>query len=156
MISCQDLKLNYKLSKQLNRDSQLEKKMVVILFWPAWQSDAKMGKGREGKRRGDLGEREREPLFPPATQTIPLRFVVKDATYLLRFHSNVTSMLGVVQAHTRKTRYSFEHVYSSTSDSNHCPSGSTLYHWLSHHPLKDAGYLTIPARANCSDFCQHN
>ena len=30
-----------------------------------------MGKGREGKGRGDLGEREREPLFPPATQAIP-------------------------------------------------------------------------------------
>ena len=87
-----------------------------------------MGEGREGKGIGDLGEKERDPLFSPATQAIPLRFVVKDATYLLRFHSNVTSMLGVVQAHRRKTRYNFEHVYSSTSDSNYCPSGSTLYH----------------------------
>ena len=53
-----------------------------------------MGKGREGKGRGDLGERERDPLFPPATQTIPFRFVVKDATYLLRFHSNVNGLEG--------------------------------------------------------------
>ena len=62
---------------------------------------------------------KRDPLFPPATQAISCRFVVKDATYLLRFHSNVTGMLGVVQAHTHKTRYSYEHVYSSTSDNSY-------------------------------------
>ena len=61
------------------RDSQLEKKNGGYTFL-ACVTDAKMGKGREGKGRGDLGEKERDPLFPPATQAIPLRFVVKDAT----------------------------------------------------------------------------
>ena len=113
-------------------------------------------KGREGKGRGVWGEMERDPLLALATQAICFPVCCKDATYLLRFHSNVTSMLGVVQAHTRKTRYSYEHVYSSTSDSNQSSNGSTLYHWQSHQPLKGAGYLTIPAHANCSDFSQHN
>ena len=44
---------------------------------------------------------------------------MRDATYLPHFHSNVTSNSGLVQAHTHKIRYSYEHVCSSTSDNSY-------------------------------------
>ena len=50
--SCQDLKLNHKLSKQFNRDSRLEKKW--LLYFSSLRDRRKNGEGKGGKqdRRG--------------------------------------------------------------------------------------------------------
>ena len=59
--SCQDLKLNYKLSKQFNRDFRLEKKRV--LYFTSLRDRVTQRWGREGKEKGEgIGERRKGAL----------------------------------------------------------------------------------------------
>ena len=61
--SCQDLKLNHKLSKQFNRDSRLEKKW--LLYFSSLRDRRKNGEGKGGKqeKRGEGGREEKEKEY---------------------------------------------------------------------------------------------